>query len=219
MRLLLLILALLPVAAGAADWVPVSTVAGGDRYYYDRSKLYLNSDEITYWKKVQFLSPHPVNNQLATSGLLRERINCAQHTLKLISYLFYDAQGRTVEYVADVPGDASPIIPDTLGDVFEKTMCRLVREKQRADAAKKLAEEEKRRAEAAAACELPPSCQKKTHADVPAPPATAATPATAEGNTGVTPDTTAPDAVTPPLPPTKSQTNAPPAGRDDPPKN
>jgi hypothetical protein len=48
----------------------------------------------------------------------------------LISYLLYAADGNTIEYVANHEGEAAPIIPDTLGDVFERTMCDLVRLKQ-----------------------------------------------------------------------------------------
>ena len=115
--------------ASAAEWMRVRTQGEGDQYFYDRSKLFINGDEITYWKKVMFKTTQPVKGQLAASGLYRERIHCAEHTLKLISYLLYAADGSTIEYVASHEGDAAPVIPDTLGDVFEKTACDLVRQK------------------------------------------------------------------------------------------
>jgi hypothetical protein len=123
--LILLLTFSLPVSA--AEWVRVQTSGEADQYYYDRSKLFINGDEITYWKKGVFKAAQPVKNQFAASGLYRERIHCAEHTLKLISYLLYAADGSTIEYVAANEGDAAPIIPDTLGDIFERTTCELVR--------------------------------------------------------------------------------------------
>lgn len=126
----LILLLTLALPASAAEWVRVHTSGEGDQYYYDRSKLFINGDEITYWKKVLFKAAQPVKTQFAASGLFRERIHCAEHTLKLISYLLYAADGSTIEYVAANEGDAAPIIPDTLGDIFEKTACDLVRQKR-----------------------------------------------------------------------------------------
>lgn len=124
-----ILLLALALPASAAEWVRVHTSGEGDQYFYDRSKLYINGDEITYWKKVTFKTAQPVKSQFAASGLFRERIHCAEHTLKLISYLLYAADGGTIEYVAANEGEAAPIIPDTLGDIFEKTACELVRQK------------------------------------------------------------------------------------------
>lgn len=126
----LVLLLLLSLPAAAAEWVRARPLADGDQYFYDRSKLYINGDEITYWKKVAFKSPATVKGQAATSGLYRERIHCAEHTLRLISYLLYAADGSTIEYIASHEAEATPIIPDTVGDVFEKTVCDLVRQKQ-----------------------------------------------------------------------------------------
>jgi hypothetical protein len=142
----LIILFLLSLPAFAAEWVRVRPLAEGDQYFYDRSKLYINGDEITYWKKVAFKIPATVKGQAAVSGLYRERIHCAEHTLKLISYLLYAADGNTIEYIASHEGEAAPIIPDTVGDVFEKTVCDLVRQKQTL-ARQKTAEDETRKTE------------------------------------------------------------------------
>ncbi|PWB55264.1 MAG: hypothetical protein C3F18_06075 [Nitrosomonadales bacterium] len=139
----LIILLLLSLPATAAEWIRVRPLAESDQYFYDRSKLYINGDEITYWKKVAFKTPAMVKGQAAASGLYRERIHCAEHTLKLISYLLYAADGSTIEYIAGHEGEAAPIIPDTVGDVFEKTVCDLVRQKQ-ALARQKTAGEEAR---------------------------------------------------------------------------
>jgi hypothetical protein len=154
-RTFLLVLACLsaaPSVTSAAEWVRIHSAADQSLYYYDRSKLFLNDDEITYWKKVAFATPQPFKDKLIASGLYRERIHCAEHTLKLISYLLYTPTGELVEYAPTKEGEAAPIIPDSLGDVYEKALCPLVlkkqeeaRQKAEAEAAEKMEAEEKTR--------------------------------------------------------------------------
>lgn len=119
---LLLFTAVVPVAR-AADWVAVMVPNTEDRYYYDRSKLVVNGSEVSYWKKVVLKLPQTVKGQAASSGLLREQIHCAEHTLRLLAYVYYDSQGNVIEYVAEPEKHVSAIIPDTVGDVFERALC------------------------------------------------------------------------------------------------
>ena len=128
--LLLACLAAAPSGAHAAEWVKIHSLAERDQFFYDKTKLVIHGDEITYWKKVAFSTPQPFKGKFAASGLYRERIHCAEHTLKLISYLLYAPSGEAVEYISSAEGEAVPIIPDSLGDVFEKALCPLVRQKQ-----------------------------------------------------------------------------------------
>lgn len=132
--LLLFLIALTtsPSIATAAEWVKIHTATDQNQYFYDSSKLFFNNDEITYWKKVSFKSPQPFKDKLIASGLYRERIHCVEHTLKLISYLLYAPEGDLAEYTPSKEGDAAPIIPDSLGDVFEKALCPLVLQEKQA---------------------------------------------------------------------------------------
>lgn len=114
----------------AAEWVPLASAGAVDQYFYDRSKFSIKDDEITFWKKVVFSTPQSINGKTVASGLLRERIHCAEHTAKLISYLYYSASGETVEYIAKDESEAAPIIPDTVGDAFEQKLCPMVWRKQ-----------------------------------------------------------------------------------------
>ncbi len=116
--------------ASAAEWVALPGAGSADQYSYDRSKLTIKDDEITYWKKVVFKTPQDLHGKVAASGLLRERIDCTDHTAKLVSYLYYSATGETVEYVAQDDSEPAPIIPDTVGDAFERVLCPMVWHKQ-----------------------------------------------------------------------------------------
>ena len=175
-RLVLLACFAMPTAH-AADWARLVQIPGEDQYFYDRSKLVIQGDEVTYWKKVVFKKPQAVKNQPAAWSLMRERIHCTEHTLRLISYLYYAADGTTIEYVADHEKDGTPIIPDTLGDAFERHMCELVKARRAIEKAElEKAELEKAEAEknAAAAKEAetrpaPPGASPPIPAVVPEP--------------------------------------------------
>lgn len=117
-------------AVMAADWVTMPAAGSADQYFYDRSKLTIKEDEITYWKKVVFKATQELHGKDVASGLLRERIHCAEHTAKLVSYLYYSPVGETVEYVAQDESEPAPIIPDTVGDAFERVLCPMVWHKQ-----------------------------------------------------------------------------------------
>lgn len=139
-HMLLFLLALLtsePSTATAAEWISIHTTADQNQYFYDSSKLFLHDDEITYWKKVTFKTPQSFKEKRIASGLYRERIHCAEHTLKLISYLLYTPEGEVSEYTPNKEDGAAPIIPDSLGDVFEKALCPLV-QKSKAESQQKL---------------------------------------------------------------------------------
>lgn len=176
---LLLACLLAPSGASAAEWARIYSPAEGNQFFYDKAKLFIHDNEITYWKKVVFLTPQPFKDKLAASGLYRERINCAEHTLKLISYLLYAPSGEPVEYVSSAEGEAAPIIPDSLGDVFEKSLCPLVRQKheedrQKAEAKAKTEAAEKAAAEAKAKLEAEAAAAAKIPQTKPAQPAAAA---------------------------------------------
>lgn len=157
----------------AADWVPLANAGTADQYYYDRSKLTIKEDQITYWKKVVFSAPQAINGKEVGSGLLRERIDCAEHTAKLVSYLYYATTGETVEYTAKDDSDAAPIIPDTIGDVFEQKLCPMVWRKQ--EEARIKAEQKAAEAELSALKKAPAKTDVATPPPQPAtPPATAA---------------------------------------------
>lgn len=129
-RLVGLVFLCLSAPVFAAEWVALPAVPTGDQYFYDNSKLVIKEDEITYWKKVQFKTPQPLKGSEVASGVLRERINCAEHTSKLLTYLYYSPAGETVEYVPQDETAAAPIVPDTVGDTFDRVLCPIVWRKQ-----------------------------------------------------------------------------------------
>jgi len=137
-----LLLLLVCGTVGAADWVVVHTAPEGDQYFYDASKLAISGNEITYWKKVTFKSPYSYKGQQVASALHRERIHCGEHTVRPLTHIVHAVSGAVVEHLA-ADSEAEAIIPETVGDVFEQTLCTLVQLKRDEEAPKPAAEKEK----------------------------------------------------------------------------
>lgn len=113
----------------ASEWIALPDT-GTDQYFYDNSKLVIKDDEITYWKKVVFKAPQTVKGREVASGILRERINCAEHTAQQMSYLYYSTAGETIDFLSQEDAPASPVIPDTIGDTYDRVLCPKVWRKQ-----------------------------------------------------------------------------------------
>lgn len=125
--LLLVIAAMLPDSASqAADWVPLADAGPDDQFLYDRSKLVIKDEEITYWKKIIFLVPQNINGHEIYSSLMHERIHCGEHTIKRLAHLHYSTSGEPVDYVSQPEAGSEPIIPDSADDASERVLCQQV---------------------------------------------------------------------------------------------
>jgi uncharacterized protein YceH (UPF0502 family) len=123
--------ALCATAAQAADWVRVSA-PDQNQHAYDRSKLFVDADTITYWRRVVFRTPQAIKGGTARMALYRERIDCRSHTHRTLGYLLYTQDGNIVENVYTPEAAAEPIIPATVGERFEELMCVFVEEDREA---------------------------------------------------------------------------------------
>jgi len=134
-RLLASLLALcLCVPAQAADWVRVGT-PDQHQHFYDRSKLAIEGEQITYWRRVMFRTPQPAKSGKARIAMYRERIDCEKHTYRTLGYLLYAQEGAILDNVYTPEAAPEPIIPETVGDRFETLMCLIVEQDQASRAA------------------------------------------------------------------------------------
>jgi hypothetical protein len=117
----------------AADWVRV-TAPDQHLHDYDRSKLFVDGDEITYWRRVAFRTPQPAKGGMARMAMYRERIDCRSHTNRRLGYLLYAQDGSIIDNVYTPEAPAEPVIPETVGDRYETLMCAFVEEAKSARA-------------------------------------------------------------------------------------
>jgi hypothetical protein len=128
------VLALYAAGATAADWVWVDA-SDLHQHYYDRSKVFAEGDNVTYWRRVVFRSPQPAKAGTARSAMYRERIDCRAHTHRTLGYLLYGTDGTVIENSYTPDAAAEPVIPETIGEQFEKVMCSLTAASRGAPAA------------------------------------------------------------------------------------
>ena len=107
-----------------AEWVRVSTI-DINQHWYDRSKIYVDGDAVTYWRRVVFRVPQRSKSGLAASAMYRERVDCLRHRYTTLGYLLYGSDQGVLDNVHTPDAAAEPIIPETVGDQFEKLMCSL----------------------------------------------------------------------------------------------
>lgn len=113
---------LLGTPAWAADWAPVPT-GDGNQHFYDRSKVFVSGEEVSYWRRVVFATAHPVRNGFARSAMYRERILCKQARITTLGYLLYASDGSVLENVYSPDAEPAAIVPETVGDRFQRIMC------------------------------------------------------------------------------------------------
>jgi hypothetical protein len=123
--------ALCAVPVQAADWVPVGA-PDQNQHAYDSSKLFVDGEAITYWRRVLFGTPQPVKGGTARMALYRERIDCHSHSHRTLGYLLYAQDGNVIDNVYTPEAPAEPIIPGTVGDRFAEVMCGFVEEERAA---------------------------------------------------------------------------------------
>jgi hypothetical protein len=121
------------VAANAADWQRVPSV-GNDQHFYDRSKVTIAGDEVTYWRKVVFAKPVRVKAGTAKIALYRERMHCRDHTLRALSWQLLADEGAVIEASTAPEPEPSPVVPETVGDRFQSVMCALLESARQRDA-------------------------------------------------------------------------------------
>lgn len=115
----------MPMLAAAADWQRVPSI-GNDQHFYDRSKVSIVGDEVTYWRKVVFAKPVRVKAGTAKLALYRERMHCRDHTLRALSWQLLADEGVTIEASSAPEPEATPVVPETVGDRFHSVMCVFV---------------------------------------------------------------------------------------------
>jgi hypothetical protein len=126
--------ALLAVSpAAAAEWTRVPT-GGGDQHFYDRAKVSISGDDVTYWRKVVFERPVRARTGSVKSALYRERVSCREHTLRALAWQLFADEGALVEASTQPDAEAAPVVPETVGDRFLDVMCGMAEAKRRREA-------------------------------------------------------------------------------------
>ena len=120
-----------PVAAAAmgAAWVRLSA-PGGDELWYDREQLVFSANDITFWRRVNFVTPQQFMGSQIRSAMYREQINCDEHTLRVHAQVFISVEGAMVDRVNHSTPEALAIVPDTLGATLSRALCPMIAQRR-----------------------------------------------------------------------------------------
>jgi hypothetical protein len=133
-RVALGLVAAMPLAPTlAADWVRVPA-SGTDLHYYDRSKVSMRGDEVTYWRKVIFSRIVPTRSGPAKQAIYQEQIHCRDHTLRSLAWQLFAEEGAMLESSANPTAEVGSIVPETIGDRFHPVICGLLAAQRQRDA-------------------------------------------------------------------------------------
>jgi len=118
-------------ALQAGDWVQVSA-PDQHQHAYDRTKLFVEADSMTYWRRVIFRTPQSSTGGPVRMAMFRERIDCRSHTHRTLGYLLYAQDGSIIENRYTPDAAEEPVIPETVGERYEQLMCMFVEDARRA---------------------------------------------------------------------------------------
>ncbi len=110
----------------AEDWVEIDPTSDGDAQAFDRGKVHIEGDGISYWRKVEFRMALPVRSALAQSGLYREHIDCGDQRMRTLGYLYYAADGAIIENVYSPDAPAVEILEGSPAGQLADVLCSMV---------------------------------------------------------------------------------------------
>lgn len=109
-----------------AEWYKLGTSSTGTDWYMDPTRVTVVNSTVQAWVKAEGIRDRTV--KWSESKQLWS-FNCSQHTMKVLSTVYYDNYGKVLssnnfpDYGYGVGYE--PIVPDTLGEAFEKAACTL----------------------------------------------------------------------------------------------
>ena len=110
-------------AAHAANWIEVATDRDGTIYYYDAESLRSVNGQIAVWEMLD-----AKNNRTAKyrSKKIRILYDCVKETRGYMAIITYDADGSVLDSTDydDYLIDRKNIVPDTIGEVQFKAICK-----------------------------------------------------------------------------------------------
>jgi hypothetical protein len=126
MKWVMLVLLFSVQCAHAEDWVEINPTSDGDAQAFDRDKIYIEGDGISYWRKVEFRMALSVRSELAQSGLYREHIDCGDQRMRTLGYLYYAAGGAIIENVYSPDAPPVEILEGSPAGQLADVLCSMV---------------------------------------------------------------------------------------------
>lgn len=125
MRLLFVLLAcaVCTQLAQAAEWVPYFKSEDGDMAYLDTASVLAHGNKRVAWTKVEKATPVEYEGGLLSSWMARIEVNCIERMQRTLSEVGHQPNG-SVLYQFPERLSASPVVPESMGEMRLEAMCK-----------------------------------------------------------------------------------------------
>lgn len=116
---------LFPSLGMGTTWVILRGPDKDVQHAYDRDRLRIEGQNITFWRRIRFKKPQSSEFGEVGRGIYQERIDCQNQTLQTLFVGLYDAQRRPILERSMAEATQSAIIlPESIGELFQTILCR-----------------------------------------------------------------------------------------------
>lgn len=118
------LLLIVPLAAGAQDWVPYADSEQGDKGFLDRSTLEVDGQNRKVWTMLERAVPVTFKGELMKTWMAQVEVHCDERTHRSLHEVGYRSDGVMI-YEARFQGPVRPIVALTMGQIRLEAICGL----------------------------------------------------------------------------------------------
>lgn len=119
-----ILLLVVPLAAGAQDWVPYAHSEQGDEGFLDRSTLEVDGPSRTVWTMLERAVPVKFRGETLKTWMAQVEVRCDERTHRSLHEVGYGPEG-VMFYEARFQGPVRPVVALTMGQIRLEAICGL----------------------------------------------------------------------------------------------
>ena len=120
----ILLFLMLPIAAGAQDWVPYANSETGDKGFLDRATLQVQGQSRRIWTMLERAEPVTFKGEPLKTWMARVEVHCDERMHRSLQEAGYRPDG-VMFHEARFEGPVRPIVEGTMGQIRLETICGL----------------------------------------------------------------------------------------------
>jgi hypothetical protein len=122
---MMLLVCVMPVQA--TTWVFLRGVDKSSRHAYDRDRLRIEGTAVIFWRQVKFSKPQSSEFGEVSRAIYHERLECQSQMLQTFFVGLYNSDHqKLMEQRMPEPVASTLILPESIGELFQTALCRLV---------------------------------------------------------------------------------------------
>lgn len=115
---------MVPLTAGAQDWVHYADSEQGDRGYLDRATLAVDGASRTVWTMLERAVPVTFRGEALKTWMAKVEVHCDERTHRSLHEVGYRPDG-VMFHEARLEGPVRPIVAQSMGQIRLEAICGL----------------------------------------------------------------------------------------------